>query len=105
MNQSLTSVSIIIRPEERLLKTPILQELRRSGFLQRLDLGKCWLNVVVRQQGAFPIAFQTEQDLGEVISILVPNEIAAVISQDIEDRRVRIPAEPAPDSLVHIVIA
>ena len=60
---------------------------------------------LVGDQGATPIPFEREQALGEVLRVAFAQEIATVFPQDIEDRRVRVPAEGAPHDFVHIVVA
>src|SRR5439155_106685 len=47
---------------------------------------------------------QRKQSLRETLNILFTNEIAAVLAENVVHFGVRVPAEPAPDHLVDIVV-
>ena len=52
-----------------------------------------------------PVFFQCQQALGEIFGVTLADEIAAVVAQNIDDVRLGIPAQSAPDGLVHVVVA
>ena len=83
VNQPAARVGIVVSPVERLLKSPVFQDLRRSRFFHRLKLLERRKDLFIGEQCAAPVSFQSEQPLGKVLGVTVANEIAAVVPQHV----------------------
>ncbi len=59
----------------------------------------------VGRQGAAPVALQRQQALREGVRGAAADEVAGVLAEDLLHVGVGVPAERAPDELVHVVIA
>ena len=104
VKEAVADIGIVIGAVERLLEPPVQFHLRRGVLLHVAEDLEGGIDALVRDEGADPVAFQREEPLRERVAILLADEVAAEFAQDVEHGLVRIPAQPAPDELVDVVV-
>ena len=103
--QPLADVRVVIRAIQRLLESPVQQVARRCGLLQRLELAQGAVHAGVGRQRASPVLLERHQAGRERVGEPVADEVPAVLAQRLGRLAVAVPAQGAPDDLVHVVVA
>src|ERR1041384_2485596 len=105
VSQAAARIGVVRGAKQGLLEAPVAQLAWPSGTFHRLELLQGHFDSGVGQERHSPILFQRQQSLGKAFRERLPNEIAAVLAENIDQRSVRIPPQSAPDRLVYVVIA
>jgi len=102
--QALAEEGVVIRAVEGLLEAPVETQLRRGFALDCLELREGGIDSAVGSQRPRQLR-SSESRVCAKGSGDRADEETAVVAKDVGDIRIGIPAEAAPDELVHIVIA
>ena len=105
VEQAVLDEGVVVGAVEGLLEPPVAPVPGAGGPLHVLELREGVVDRGVRQERPAPVPFEGEQALGEPFGEAVRDEVAAVLPEDVLDLRVGVPAQPAPDDLVDVVVA
>ena len=93
VRQAILEIGIVVGPVEGLLEPPVREVPRSSRPLHVLELLQRHLNRGIPQQRSFPVPLERQQALRKALRVSRADEVPAVLPQDVDRARIRVPAQ------------